>query len=342
MATASARQYAAPSPQGARSPGPDRAVPRANAGGLAVPRSSVARRRRRVTRQLRHARFRAGAGTDGLRGPSRRRPFRAAAGGTALPDGRARLSPDEAARVLAGSGTRASGTAARRAPAVGAGGGQRHPADRRVASDTGCCRIRQPAQLRRLPPRGRTRARTPRRSSATAPPRSSATAPPRSSARRTRAVRHGRAQRDRIRARIRPLSRQARSSRRRRRPFVRVPTSAAMAWRRSGTVERRAYPRGGRTAGPVSPSRQSVQARRRCRGIRAIGSSSRRWQRHSAAVRPSSVGRRHLRRPGGPARRRRRVLGSVGRSALQSRIRRVTAAQRRLVVSAAAAPWRRS
>ena len=85
-------------------PGPDRAVPRPTAGGLAVPRTP------------------AGGGTAAPRGPvgyaaprsgDAASPTRAF-GARALQDGRARLSPGEAARVLAGDGARPSGTSTRR------------------------------------------------------------------------------------------------------------------------------------------------------------------------------------------------------------------------------------
>ncbi len=105
----------------------------------------------------------------------------------------------------------------------------------------------------------------------------------------------------------------------------------------SGTVERRAYPRAPEPPAPSAPRGNPLRAWRWRRGIRAAGPSSRRWQRRSAAVRPSSCGRRHLRRPGCPARRRRRFLGAAVDSALQSRIRCLTTAQRGLVASAAAA-----
>ena len=102
-------------------PAPVRAVPRANAGGLAVPRPSSRGGADAPLRSFGTAIPR-GAGTDASAG---RRPSAVPRGGdaAALPDGRARLSPSEAARVLAGSGTGAAGMGARRAlpsaPATG-------------------------------------------------------------------------------------------------------------------------------------------------------------------------------------------------------------------------------
>jgi hypothetical protein len=101
--------------------GPNRAVPRANAGALAVPRSP-SRSGADAPRGSLGTAVPRGAGTDGSAG---RRAWAVprGTGGAALPDSRERRSPDEAARVFAGSGTGASGTAARRAlpsaPATG-------------------------------------------------------------------------------------------------------------------------------------------------------------------------------------------------------------------------------
>jgi len=91
---------------------PDRAVPRANAGGLAVPRSP-SRGGADAPRGSLGTAVPRGAPADAS---ASRRPSAVprGGGGAAPPDGRARLSPDEAARVLAGSGTGTSGRAARR------------------------------------------------------------------------------------------------------------------------------------------------------------------------------------------------------------------------------------
>jgi hypothetical protein len=99
-------------------PGLDRAVPRPPAAGLAVPRSTTGG----GTAAPRGTVGDAAPGSGDAASPTR------APGARALPDGRARLSPGEAARVLAGDGARTPGTAARRAfPAAPAyrGEGQR-------------------------------------------------------------------------------------------------------------------------------------------------------------------------------------------------------------------------
>jgi hypothetical protein len=102
--------------------GPERGGPRPGASGIAVPRyaagGSVAVPRGSATR----AAPRPGS-SSAPAGPTSTEAVPRAGGTRGLPDGRARLSPDEAARVFAGSGSRTSATAARRtlpaAPAFG-------------------------------------------------------------------------------------------------------------------------------------------------------------------------------------------------------------------------------
>jgi len=96
------RAFAAGRPPGS---GPDRAMPRANAGGIAMPRAE----RNALAIPRTEGNAPAIPRTEGNTPAIPR-----AGGGRALPQGRARLSPDEAARVLAGSGARTSGTATRR------------------------------------------------------------------------------------------------------------------------------------------------------------------------------------------------------------------------------------
>ena len=101
--------------------GPDRAAPRANAGGLAQPRDAAgggtsARRAGVGAATPRGGETAAPAGRNASAVPR-------AGGSSAQPDTRARLSPDEAARVFTGNGARAPAGAARRplpaAPAYG-------------------------------------------------------------------------------------------------------------------------------------------------------------------------------------------------------------------------------
>ena len=239
----------------------------------------LARRRRRVTRQLRRARFRGAPQPTPPRAVARR-PFRAARGGAALPDGRARLSPDEAARILTGNG-RAVGTAARRPlPRRRRGSAIR----RTTAPEHRMCRIRQ-RRNQRLPLRGRHAPGRPAQFGNGAPAQFG----------------NGRAGAVRGTRRARTAIVSARESIRASAVIVaggvrRVPTSGAMALAAAtARSERRAYPRGAESPAQSAPRDNPVQVRRRCRGLRAVGSSSRWWQRHSAAVRPSSLGRRHLR-----------------------------------------------
>jgi hypothetical protein len=103
-------------------PGPDRAVPRPQAGGIAVPRTFPGSGTAQPRSDAGYAMPRAGAIPRG--GVTAAVPR--TGGGRALPDRPARLNPDEAARVFAGGGTRAAGTATRRslpaAPAYGSAG----------------------------------------------------------------------------------------------------------------------------------------------------------------------------------------------------------------------------
>ncbi len=93
-------------------PGVDRAVPRPNAGGIAMPRYTADR-----TPAAPRATADQGATRWGGAAPAPR------GGSGDVPGSRPRLSPGEAARVLAGDGNRATGTATRRtfpvAPAYG-------------------------------------------------------------------------------------------------------------------------------------------------------------------------------------------------------------------------------
>ena len=106
-----------PAARGAFAPGrpdsgPNRAAARANAGGMAVPRNppgggTFAARGSLGGGAPRGGQTATAAGLDATSVPR-------AGGSSPLPGGRARLSPDEAARVLAGSGARAAGTSTRR------------------------------------------------------------------------------------------------------------------------------------------------------------------------------------------------------------------------------------
>jgi hypothetical protein len=111
-------RHLAPTARGAFTPGrpgggPDRAMPRPNASGVAVPRNAAGGGGASA--------LRGGAGPTAPRAGSVATSTRSvatavprASGVRALPDAPARLSPDEAARVLAGNGSRTPGSAARR------------------------------------------------------------------------------------------------------------------------------------------------------------------------------------------------------------------------------------
>jgi hypothetical protein len=114
-----------PAARGAFTPGrpgagPQRAVPRPTSSGVAVPRNAAGG----ATAAPRGNAGRA-APAGGLAAPGSGSPTAGprAGGSRALPDGRTRLSPDEAARVFAGGSSRTTGTATRRplpaAPALG-------------------------------------------------------------------------------------------------------------------------------------------------------------------------------------------------------------------------------